>query len=33
LISNDGVNFTSTAVAAIFALFLYWSRHGDFLPL
>ena len=33
LIGNDAVNFTSTAVAAFFALFLYWSRHGDFLPL
>ena len=33
LMGNDAVNFTSTAVAAIFALFLYWSRHGDFLPL
>ena len=30
LLNNDAVNLLSTIVAALFALFLYWSRHGDF---
>ena len=31
-LNNDAVNLLSTLVAALFALFLYWSRHGE-LPL
>jgi uncharacterized protein (TIGR00297 family) len=27
LLNNDAVNLLSTVVAALFALFLYWSRH------
>lgn len=30
LLNNDAVNLLSTIVAALFALFLYWSRHGEF---
>jgi uncharacterized protein (TIGR00297 family) len=30
LLNNDAVNLLSTLVAALFALFLYWSRHGQF---
>jgi uncharacterized protein (TIGR00297 family) len=28
LLNNDGVNLLSTVAAALFALLLYWSRHG-----
>jgi uncharacterized protein (TIGR00297 family) len=28
ILNNDAVNFLSTVVAALFALFLYWSKHG-----
>jgi len=31
LLSNDAVNFLSTVAAALFVLFLYWSRQGEFL--
>jgi len=31
LLNNDAVNLLSTIAAALFALFLYWSRHGEFL--
>ncbi len=30
LLNNDAVNLASTIAAALFALFLYWSRHGEF---
>jgi uncharacterized protein (TIGR00297 family) len=30
LLNNDAVNLLSTIAAALFALFLYWSRHGEF---
>ncbi len=30
LLNNDAVNFTSTAVTAVFTIFLYWSRHGQY---
>jgi uncharacterized protein (TIGR00297 family) len=30
LLNNDTVNLLSTAAAALFALFLYWSRLGEF---
>ncbi len=30
LLNNDVVNFLSTVTSAAFALFLYWSRHGEF---
>jgi uncharacterized protein (TIGR00297 family) len=30
LLNNDGVNFFSTVAAAVFAVFLYWSRHGQY---
>jgi len=30
LLNNDAVNLLSTIAAAVFALFLYWSRHGGF---
>jgi len=30
LLKNDAVNLLSTLAAALFALFLYWSRHGEF---
>jgi uncharacterized protein (TIGR00297 family) len=33
LLNNDAVNFLGTIVAALFALFLYWSRHGQFPSL
>lgn len=29
-LNNDAVNLLSTIAAALFALFLYWSRHGNF---
>jgi len=32
VLNNDAVNLLSTLAAALFALFLYWSRHGEFLP-
>jgi len=32
LLNNDAVNLLSTIAAALFALFLFWSRHGE-LPL
>jgi len=28
-LNNDAVNLLSTLVAALFILFLYWTRHGD----
>jgi uncharacterized protein (TIGR00297 family) len=30
LLNNNAVNLLSTVAAALFALFLYWSRHGEF---
>ncbi len=30
LLNNDAVNFASTALTAVFTLFLYWSRHGQY---
>jgi uncharacterized protein (TIGR00297 family) len=33
LLNNDAVNLLSTIAAALFALFLYWSRHGEFSRL
>ncbi len=30
LLNNDAVNLLSTIAAALFALFLYWSRQGEF---
>ncbi len=30
LLNNDAVNLLGTIAAALFALFLYWSRHGEF---
>ena len=30
LLNNDAVNLLSTIAAALFVLFLYWSRHGEF---
>lgn len=30
LLNNDAVNLLSTIVAALFALFLYWSRQAEF---
>jgi len=30
LINNNAVNLLSTVAAAVFGLFLYWSRHGEF---
>jgi uncharacterized protein (TIGR00297 family) len=30
LLNNDAVNLLGTLLAALFALFLYWSRHGGF---
>jgi len=33
LINNDAVNLLSTIAAALFALFLYWTRYGEFSVL
>ncbi len=30
LLNNDAVNLLSTIAAVLFALFLYWSRYGEF---
>ncbi len=30
LLNNDAVNFASTALTAVFTIFLYWSRHGQY---
>ena len=30
LLNNNAVNLLGTITAALFALFLYWSRHGEF---
>jgi uncharacterized protein (TIGR00297 family) len=30
LLNNDAVNLLSTLLSAVFALSLYWSRHGEF---
>ncbi len=30
LLNNNAVNMVGTITAALFALFLYWSRHGEF---
>jgi uncharacterized protein (TIGR00297 family) len=32
LLNNDGVNLLGTITASLFAVFLYWSRHGELLP-